>query len=535
MDAGARDPSIALVSIRWERVQLILEARIAAGTEIDPARLALVPLGGGEAMPPTRTTVDGDRLTARFNVMVGPGLAPLAVGRWTLRSQVALDDPAAADPATASGVFPLTTGLYTVAPAFTPTPGSGDGRGTLAFDVAYDEDVRRDDAAPGQADPATDLHQGQASDLQPPRVGLEAARRARPPAGAVHVPAHLGDVGQPPGRPRPDGRARARPRLRPADHAQARDHRALGVPRPLPPGQRARPGRRDPARRLVPAAQLGRAAPGRPDHPAVARVGRVQDRRLQPRGQARRPQSVQPDPQELHRRDRQLRVRRAVLRRGVRDPRGARRADRDPADGPLLRRGGAGGRRRGGTRRVPRDRRPRDDPVRADLPRRDDPRRLLRLRAPRLRRAPRAVRRARRGGDHQDAPVRAASRWRSPRHSATGCSTDPPPGSTSTTCCSRSTWSSPTIPRSCSSTRPSAARCCSSPTTSTSTSPRATSTCRSSRSSRAGSCGRSRSCSMRSGARTTRARRSPRSPTRHFAHLDGGSTDRVIDELILAP
>ena len=39
---------------------------------------------------------------------------------------------------------------------------------------------------------------------------------------------------------------------------------------------------------------------------------------------------------------------------------------------------------------------------------------------------------------------------------------------------------------------------------------------------------------MRSGARTTRARRSPRSPTRHFAHLDGGSTDRVIDELIVA-
>ena len=95
------------------------------GRTIDPARLALVPLGGGEAMLPTRTTVDGDRLTVRFNVMVGPGLAPLAVGRWTLRSQVALDDPAAVDPATASGVFPLTTGLYTVAPAFTPTPGSG--------------------------------------------------------------------------------------------------------------------------------------------------------------------------------------------------------------------------------------------------------------------------------------------------------------------------------------------------------------------------------------------------------------------------
>ena len=132
MDAGPRDPSIALVSIRWERVQLILEARIAAGTEVDPDRLALVPVGGGEAMPPTRTTVDGDRLTARFNVMVGPGLAPLAVGRWTLRSQVALDEPAAADPSTAAGIFPLTTGLYTVVPVFTPTPGSSDGRARQA-------------------------------------------------------------------------------------------------------------------------------------------------------------------------------------------------------------------------------------------------------------------------------------------------------------------------------------------------------------------------------------------------------------------
>ena len=44
------------------------------------------------------------------------------------------------------------------------------------------------------------------------------------------------------------------------------------------------------------------------------------------------------------------------------------------------------------------------------------------------------------------------------------------PTSTSTTCCSRSTSWSPTIRRSCSSSRPSAGRCCSSPTTSTTTS-----------------------------------------------------------------
>jgi CDP-ribitol ribitolphosphotransferase len=151
MDAGARDPGIALVSIHWERVQLILEARIAPGTEIDPAGLRLDPPGGGEAMAPTRSTVEGDRLTARYNVMVGPGLAPLATGRWTLGSQVAVDDPRTVDPEMTSGVFPLATGLYAVVPSFTPDPTSGPGCGSLAFDVSYDEDVRRED--PGAIKP----------------------------------------------------------------------------------------------------------------------------------------------------------------------------------------------------------------------------------------------------------------------------------------------------------------------------------------------------------------------------------------------
>jgi CDP-ribitol ribitolphosphotransferase / teichoic acid ribitol-phosphate polymerase len=151
MEAGARDPGIALVSIRWERVQLILDARIAAGTEIDPAGLRLEPPAGGEAMAPTRTTVDGDRLTVRYNVMVGPGLAPLGVGRWTLRGPVALDDPRTVDTETASGVFPLSTGLYTVAPHFSPDPARGADGGSLAFDVSYDEDVRRED--PGAIKP----------------------------------------------------------------------------------------------------------------------------------------------------------------------------------------------------------------------------------------------------------------------------------------------------------------------------------------------------------------------------------------------
>ena len=152
MDAGARDPGIALVSIHWERVQLILEGRIAPGTKVDPAGPSLEPPdSGGEAMAPTRTTVEGDRLTARYNVMVGPGLAPLATGRWTFASPVTIGDPRIVEVATVSGVFPLTTGLYTVAPSFTPDPGSDAGLGRLAFDVTYDQDVRRED--PGAIKP----------------------------------------------------------------------------------------------------------------------------------------------------------------------------------------------------------------------------------------------------------------------------------------------------------------------------------------------------------------------------------------------
>jgi CDP-ribitol ribitolphosphotransferase len=54
-------------------------------------------------------------------------------------------------PETANGVFPLATGLYTVAPQFTPDPASGAERGSLAFEVLYDEDVRRED--PGAIKP----------------------------------------------------------------------------------------------------------------------------------------------------------------------------------------------------------------------------------------------------------------------------------------------------------------------------------------------------------------------------------------------
>ena len=101
----------------------------------------------------------------------------------------------------------------------------------------------------------------------------------------------------------------------------------------------------------------------------------------------------------------------------------------------------------------------------------DGPRGVVRLRAARLRGAPRAARSsATRSSSSRCTrscvePVRIPEAF---RDRLLDGSTRPP--STSTTCCSRSTSWSPTTRRSCSSTRPSAGRCCSSPTTSTSTS-----------------------------------------------------------------
>src|SRR6187397_1170092 len=116
VQAVSEDPAIEVASVRWERVQLIVDARTISGTPVDTTSLRLVPEAGGEPMTPTRATVDGDRMTIRFNVLVGPGLQPLAPGRWTLDMPVVpAPTLAAADP-TGTGTFALELGTERVTP-----------------------------------------------------------------------------------------------------------------------------------------------------------------------------------------------------------------------------------------------------------------------------------------------------------------------------------------------------------------------------------------------------------------------------------
>jgi CDP-ribitol ribitolphosphotransferase len=142
VQAVSEDPAIEVASVRWERVQLIVEARTSPGISIDPTRQRLVPDAGGEPMPPTRATADGDRLTLRFNVLVGPGLKPMAAGRWTLGTPVTAaksrdkGDPAGTMVLPGAGTFTLEHGALRVTPDIDATARR------LTIDVAFDEGIR---------------------------------------------------------------------------------------------------------------------------------------------------------------------------------------------------------------------------------------------------------------------------------------------------------------------------------------------------------------------------------------------------------
>ncbi len=124
-----------LDDVAWERIQIVLRGRVAAdaGT-FDPAAVrlrqvegALEPGGPPTLMEPTRARMaDDGSWYLRFNVMTGPGQMPLEPGRWRLehrgQSVVIATGTLAADRAV--GRFSLVRGEYVAAPVIDPADGS---------------------------------------------------------------------------------------------------------------------------------------------------------------------------------------------------------------------------------------------------------------------------------------------------------------------------------------------------------------------------------------------------------------------------
>jgi CDP-ribitol ribitolphosphotransferase len=136
MPDRSTDTAIELVSIHWVRVQVIVEARLEPGISVAPGSFDLRLAGHQTRFPPTHADVEDGRIILRYNVMNGPGLDPMSAGRWTLASRLA-GGATAIDPVTSTGAFQLADRLFTVRPTYDADTG------LLSFDVVYDAGVRR--------------------------------------------------------------------------------------------------------------------------------------------------------------------------------------------------------------------------------------------------------------------------------------------------------------------------------------------------------------------------------------------------------
>ena len=119
-------PKVRLGPVCWERIQLVLELEPIDGGAIEPAAVRLHRTDRDpESMAPTwvEPTASGGVL-ARFNVMLGPRQMPLLSGTWQLAIEVddaevralAVDEPDIVDVFLAERVFPYRGGLYRVSP-----------------------------------------------------------------------------------------------------------------------------------------------------------------------------------------------------------------------------------------------------------------------------------------------------------------------------------------------------------------------------------------------------------------------------------
>jgi CDP-glycerol glycerophosphotransferase (TagB/SpsB family) len=144
---GAAGDRIVLDTIGWERIQLVvgLAGDIAV---LEDLRLELVREEGAQPREPMRPTwmgaPSGGRRVVRFNVMLGPGQAPLARGKWEL--MVGTDGGARpivferVDPIEvflAERTFRYRGGLYRVAPKVDRE------RGALELEIVHRRSRRR--------------------------------------------------------------------------------------------------------------------------------------------------------------------------------------------------------------------------------------------------------------------------------------------------------------------------------------------------------------------------------------------------------
>jgi CDP-glycerol glycerophosphotransferase (TagB/SpsB family) len=144
MHDRTQEPAVDIVSVHWERIQLVLELRPAAGVELDSDGLRLQQVGGPGNLPPTCVSLDGDIVRVRINVMQGPDLQPLEPGRWQLTGRSRPDgshvplrasDPGALLGESAAAAFRLRDGIFRAGPVVDAEDGS------LALDIAFEAGV----------------------------------------------------------------------------------------------------------------------------------------------------------------------------------------------------------------------------------------------------------------------------------------------------------------------------------------------------------------------------------------------------------